>query len=197
MTPVPGCPGLLLYGAHPGSGLGQIAGCGASPYWAYPWAGGLALARYLADHPTAVAGRRVVDFGSGSGLVAIAAAKAGALSVVAVDVDRHAVAAVALNAALNGVSIITRLGDLTDAPPPEADVVLAGDLFYDADVATRMTAFLGRCAEAGLEVLVGDPGRTFLPTDDLLRIAEYSVSDFAGGLSATPSSVYRMQRLPA
>lgn len=197
MTPVAGCSGLLLYGAHSGSGLGQLAGCGASPYWAYPWAGGLALARYLADHPTAVVGRRVVDLGSGSGLVAIAAAKAGAHSVLAVDVDRLAVAAVALNAALNGVAVTTCLGDLTDAPPPDADVVLAGDLFYDAGVATRATAFLGRCAEAGLEVLIGDPGRAFLPTGRLLPIAEYGVSDFAGGLSTTPSSVYRMQRLPA
>lgn len=197
MTPVPGCPGLLLYSAHPGSGLGQIAGCGASPYWAYPWAGGLALARYLADHPAAVAGLRVVDLGSGSGLVAIAAAKAGACSVLAVDLDRHAVAAVALNAALNGVTVTTCLADLTDGQPPDADVVLAADLFYAADVATRATAFLGRCAEAGLAVLVGDPGRAFLPVRRLLPIAEYGVSDFADGASSTPSVVYRMQPLPA
>ncbi len=192
----PGLPGLLLYCAHPGSGLGQIAGRGASPYWAYPWAGGLVLARYLADHSSTVAGLRVVDLGTGSGLVAIAAAKAGARAVVAADVDRHAVAAAGLNAALNGVAVATCRADLTDGPPPDADVVLAGDVFYAADVAAKTGAFLARCAAAGLEVLIGDPGRAFLPRDRLSPIAEYDVSDFGDGRATTRAAVYRLARTP-
>ncbi|CAG0953949.1 MAG: methyltransferase [Rhizobiaceae bacterium] len=197
VAPVPGLPGLLLYCAHPGSGLGQIAGGGASPYWAYPWAGGLALARYLADHPSAVAGSRVVDLGSGSGLVAIAAAKAGARAVLAADVDRHAVAAIGLNAALNGVAVATCRADLTDGPPPDADIVLAGDVFYAAEVAAKTGAYLAHCAAAGLAVFVGDPGRAYLPIERLSRCAEYDVSDFGDGRSTTRAAVYRLDRLPA
>ncbi len=197
MVPAPGLSGLLLYCPHPGSGLGQIAGCGASPYWAYPWAGGLALARYLAEHPQAVAGLRVVDLGSGSGLVAVAAAKAGARSVLAVDIDRNAVAAIALNAALNGAAVATCLADVTGGPPPDADVVLAGDVFYAADVAARTGAYLARCAAAGLAVLVGDPGRVFLPAEGLIRCAAYDVGDFADGRPTTRSAVYRMRPAPA
>lgn len=192
----PGLPGLLLYCAHPGSGLGQIAGCGA-PYWAYAWAGGLALAHHLAERPSTVAGLRVLDLGSGSGLVAIAAAKAGARTVVAADVDRHATAAVGLNAALNGVAVTTCGADLTDGPPPDADVVLAGDVFYAAGVAAKTGAYLARCAAAGLKVLVGDPGRAFLPRDRLSPIAEYEVSDFGDGRAATRAAVYRLDRIPA
>jgi predicted nicotinamide N-methyase len=197
VAPAPGIAGLLLYSAHPGSGLGRIAGCGASPYWAYPWGGGLVLAQHLSDHPGTVAGLRVVDFGSGSGLVAIAAAKAGARSVLAADIDRHAIAAIALNAALNGVAVTTCLADLTEGPPPDADVVLAGDVFYTAEVAAKTGPFLQRCADAGLTVLVGDPGRAFLPANRLVPIADHQVSDFAGGRTTTPAVVYRMARIPA
>lgn len=174
-----------------------MAGCGASPYWAYPWAGGLALACYLAEHPQAVAGLRAVDLGSGSGLVAVAAAKAGARSVLAVDIDRNAVAAIALNAALNGISVATCLADITGGPPPDADVVLAGDVFYAADVAARTGPYLARCAAAGLSVLVGDPGRTFLPAEGLGRCAEYDVRDFADGGPTTRAAVYRIRPVPA
>lgn len=194
VVPAPGLSGLHLYCAHPGSGLGQIAG-GASPYWAYPWAGGLALARYLAEHPRTVAGLRVVDLGSGSGLVAVAAAKAGARSVLAVDVDCHAVAATGLNAALNGVAVATCLADLTDGPPPDADIVLAGDVFYAVDVAARTGPFLARCAAAGLTVLVGDPGRAFLPGERLSLCGQYDVEDFGTGRSVTRSFVFRLGRV--
>ena len=194
---VPGLDGLLLYGAHPGSRLGQIAGCDASPYWAYPWAGGLALAHHLMEQPSTVTGMRVVDLGSGSGLVAIAAAKAGARSVLASDVDRHAVAAIALNAALNGVAVTTCDTDLTDGPPPDADVVLAGDVFYAAEVAAKTGAYLARCAAAGLAVLIGDPGRLFLPRDRLSPIAAYDVRDFGDGSAATRATVYRLTCIPA
>lgn len=194
MAPVPGLEGLRLYSAHPGSRLSELVGGDAPPYWAYPWAGGLALARYLSANPEAVVGRRVVDLGSGSGLAAIAAAKAGAASVLAIDIDRHAVAAVALNAALNGVAAATRLADPTDGPLPDADVVLAGDVFYAAEVAARTGPFLQRCADAGIAVLVGDPGRAFLPAGRLTAIAEDTVSDFGEGPVPTRAIVYRMAR---
>ena len=192
VAPVPGLDGLLLYGAHPGSRLGEIDCCDASPFWAYPWAGGLALAHHLAERPSIVAGLRVVDFGSGSGLVAIAAAKAGARSVLAADVDRHAVAAIGLNAALNGVAVTTCHADLTEGPPPEAEVVLAGDVFYAADVAAKTLAYLGRCAAAGVTVLVGDPGRPFLSLDGLTPIQAYDVRDFGDGAASTRATVYRL-----
>lgn len=197
VAPVSGLDGLLLYGAHPGSRLGEIAGCGASPYWAYPWAGGLALAHHLAERPSTVAGLRVVDFGSGSGLLAIAAAKAGARSVLASDIDRHAVAAIGLNAALNGVAVTTSHADMTEGQPPDADVVLAGDVFYAADVAAKTMAYLARCAAAGLTVLIGDPGRLFLPLDRLTPIEAYDVRDFGDGSAATRATVYRLNRLPS
>jgi len=193
VAPVPGLEDLRLYSAHPASRLGELVGGDASPYWAFSWAGGLALARYLTANPQTVAGRRVVDLGSGSGLVAIAAARAGAASVVAVDIDRHAVAAVALNAALNGVTVMTLLTDATGGPPPDADVVLAGDVFYSPEVAQTTGPFLQRCADAGLAVLIGDPGRAFLPSTGLAIVAKDEVGDFAGGSATMPAFVYQME----
>ncbi len=149
-----------------------------SPYWSRPWGGGLALARHVLDQPEVVAGQRVLDLGAGSGLVAIAAMLAGAGEARAVDVDLYAIAATRLNAAANGVTVEAVLGDLTAGDPPDVDLMLVGDLFYDGDLATRVLAFLDRCRAAGIAVLIGDPWRATLPFDRLRVVAEYPVADF-------------------
>jgi predicted nicotinamide N-methyase len=146
------------------------------PFWAFAWAGGQALARYVLDHPETVAGRSVLDLGAGSGLVAIAAAKAGAAHVVAAEVDAFAQAAIAINAAANGVRLAILADDLLgDAPVPEVDVVLVADLFYEQATAQRVTALLQCMAAAGAAVLIGDPGRAYLPKARLRQLQEYSV----------------------
>lgn len=148
------------------------------PYWAFAWAGGQALARYVLDHPAEFAGQRVLDLAAGSGLVAIAAALAGAAPVIAADIDAFTESAVSLNAEANGVYIEIITQDLLDRPAPETpryDVILVGDLFYERDTAARALRFLDRNAAAGSRVLIGDPGRTYLPKDRLTRLAEYSV----------------------
>lgn len=144
------------------------------PYWASVWAGGQALARHLLDHPELAAGRRVLDLASGSGLVAIAAALAGAERVTANDVDPYAVAAVTANARANRVELAVTGGDLLDGPV-HADLLLAGDVLYDAGLAARVLPFLQRAADRGVEVLVGDPDRGHLPADRLDRVASYPV----------------------
>lgn len=194
---VRGVEGVRLHRAGPSSGLRRLAEADAgfgSPYWARPWGGGLALARYLSDHPEAVAGRRVLDLGCGSGLVAIAAARAGAREVSAADVDPYAVAATRLNAELNGVQVTAVHEDLTDGPAPDADIVLVGDLFYEPGLALRVLAFLDRCRAAGVEALIGDPWRAPLPRERLRLLAEYEVTDFgdpSGG--ATAAGVFALQ----
>nr|WP_315380854.1 50S ribosomal protein L11 methyltransferase [uncultured Sphingomonas sp.] len=172
---VPGVPELRLHKAGPASGVGRLGD--AAPYWAYWWGGGLALARYVLDHPAQVAGRRVLDLGAGSGLVAIAAARAGAVRVTASEIDPHARAAMALNAVLNQVMLAEIVGDTTDGPAPDADLLLVGDVFYAPEVAVRVTAFLDRCVAAGLEVLVGDPWRSPLPVERLTLLARYEVAE--------------------
>jgi predicted nicotinamide N-methyase len=145
------------------------------PFWAFAWAGGQALARYLLDHPEAVRGRRVLDLASGSGLVAIAAMKAGAARALAADIDRFAVAAIGLNAALNDVAVEATGEDLVGTRGVDADLVLAGDIFYQKDIAERVIAWLEACRGDGIDVLIGDPGRTYLPVDRLERLATYEV----------------------
>ncbi len=139
------------------------------PYWAFVWAGGQALARYVLDHPDAVRGRGVLDLAAGSGVAAIAAAKAGAAHVTAADVDPAAAGAIRRNATANGV--VVAVG--SDIQP--ADVVLAGDAFYSASVAQQMTALLRDQARRGARVLVGDPGRGYFPERLFDRLAEYVV----------------------
>lgn len=145
------------------------------PFWAFAWAGGQALARYVLDHPELVRGKRVIDFATGSGIVAIAAMKAGAAGVLAADIDVFCEAAVALNAEANGVAVAFTDANLLDAPPPSADVLLAGDICYERPVAQAVMAWLARGRAAGASVLIGDPGRTYFPKDGLEKLAEYQV----------------------
>lgn len=148
------------------------------PFWAFAWAGGQALARYVLDNPAIVEGLRVLDLASGSGLVAIAAAKAGAMPVVASDIDGFAAEAIALNAAANNVYVDVVACDLLGDPPPAIpryDAVLVGDLFYEKPTAERALRFLEGHAAAGARVLIGDPGRSYLPKDRLAQLAEYRI----------------------
>ena len=147
----------------------------ALPYWAFAWGGGLALARYLLDHPNAVAGRRVFDFASGSGLCAIAAMRAGAATAAASDIDAFAVSAIELNARANRQRVAAVRRDVLDEAPPDVDVVLAGDCWYEADLAERVLPWLQRVVERGVDVLIGDPGRRYLPTAQLVEVARYDV----------------------
>jgi predicted nicotinamide N-methyase len=145
------------------------------PYWAFAWAGGLAIARYLREHPEAVAGRRVFDLASGSGLCAIAAMHAGASSATGADLDAFAAAAIELNARANGHRVAVVRRDVLDEDLPEADIVLAGDCWYDAGLAQRVLPWLQRARAGGIDVLVGDPGRRYLPTEALVELASYEV----------------------
>jgi predicted nicotinamide N-methyase len=145
------------------------------PFWAFAWAGGQALARYLLDHPAEAAGRRVVDFATGSGIVAIAAMKAGAAQVLAADIDPFCAAAVSLNAAANGVTVAFTDANLLQAPPPPADLILAADICYEQPMAEAAMAWLASARAAGSRVLIGDPGRSYFPKSGLVRLAEYRV----------------------
>jgi predicted nicotinamide N-methyase len=196
------------------------------PFWAFPWAGGQALARYLLDEPDCVRGRVVLDLASGSGLVAIAAAAAGAASVTPSDTDPLAVAAITLNAGVNRVRLEPTVGDLLSAPasgqpgrdepglgapglgepgpgepdhkagaPVRADVVLAGDAFYDRDMAGLMLPFLERASQAGALVLVGDPGRAYLPRERFAQVTTYDVpvERVIEDADVKPSTVWRLR----
>ena len=145
------------------------------PFWAFAWAGGQALARWLLDHPDQVAGQRVIDLATGSGLVAVAAMKAGAASVLAADIDPFCAAAVAANATSNGVEIAFTDANLLDAPPPPADLICAGDVFYEKPMAEAVLAWLKQAQAHGTRVIVGDPGRTYFPKSGLTLLAEYTV----------------------
>lgn len=144
------------------------------PFWAFAWAGGQGLARYLLDHPESVEGKRVLDFAAGSGLVGIAAMKAGAAYVTAADIDLFSEAAMHLNAAANGVDLMPFVGDLIDTDDGW-DVLLAGDIFYQRDIVDRLVPWFTRLRSRGCEIVVGDPGRAYLPKDRLEQLAEYRV----------------------
>jgi predicted nicotinamide N-methyase len=141
------------------------------PYWAFAWAGGQALARYILDHPEQILGKHVLDIGSGSGMVAIAAAKAGAASVLAADIDAFSIAAIRLNAAANGVTVAFTQDDLIGAEG-DWDVILVGDLFYERPLAERLLAWL---KTLGCPALLGDPGRSYFPKDQVEPLAVYNV----------------------
>jgi predicted nicotinamide N-methyase len=182
LLPVPHTPEIRLHVADEATELWQrteyeLEQIGLPPpFWAFAWAGGQALARYLLDHPEPVAGRRVVDFASGSGLCAIAAAMSGAQQVLASDLDPFALRAIPLNAEANGVAErITVTGDNLLLGRPDGDVVLAADVFYESDLAQAVTRWLVDAQASGCTILIGDPGRTYLPRDRLTCVATYTV----------------------
>lgn len=180
LLPVPHAPEISLHVAQEATELWQktedeLAVIGLPPpFWAFAWAGGQALARYLLDHPETVAGRRVLDFASGSGLVAIAAAKAGVARVEACDIDAFAADAMALNAEANAVALTIRLEDLVGRDEGW-EVICAGDVCYEKAMAERVVAWLAGLARRGALVLIGDPGRSYLPRAALAEIASYQV----------------------
>jgi predicted nicotinamide N-methyase len=180
LAPVPLVPEIQLRQAEEPFGVWEdtereLAAASLPPFWAFAWAGGQALARYLLDHADLVTGRSVLDVGSGSGLAAIAAARAGAEPVAASDVDVFAVAAIGLNARANGVGVIAALADVLSGAAPAADVVLAGDVCYERSMTGRIMDFLDRARRAGCAVLIGDPGRAYLPRARLEPLASYEV----------------------
>lgn len=179
-APVPLVPELVLHQASELTPLwhataGDLAGWDDSPFWAFPWAGGQALARHLLDRPERVRGRRAVDFATGSGLVGLAALRAGAAEVEAWDVDPFCEAAVRANAALNGLALPFRAGDPIGAPLPGVEVLLAGDVFYEGPLAARALAWFRALAGRGVTVLAGDAGRTYAPREGFTVVAEFQV----------------------
>jgi len=181
LVPVPFVPEVTLYLADEPIELWELTERergGAHlppPFWAFAWAGGQAIARHVLDHPDLVAGRRVLDVAAGSGLVAIAAAKAGAAATRAVEIDPLAVAAIALNASANQVAVDAVLDDVLDGDGGDAQVIFAGDVFYSRHMAERVLGFVRRAQARGASVLVGDPGRAYLPRAQLTLVATYDV----------------------
>ncbi len=180
LLPVPHAPEIALHVAEEATELWQktedeLAVIGLPPpFWAFAWAGGQALARYLLDNPQSVARRRVLDFASGSGLVAIAAAKAGAGPIEACDIDAFAAAAIGINAAANGVVVTPRCEDLIGRDEGW-DVICAGDVCYEREMAERVIDWLSGLSARGATVLIGDPGRSYLPRRKLEEVATYEV----------------------
>jgi predicted nicotinamide N-methyase len=182
LQPVPHAPELSLYVADEitpiwrmtEEALGEMGL--APPFWAFAWAGGQAIARYLLDHPDAVRGKAVLDFAAGSGMCAIAAMRAGAERALACDIDPFCRAAIALNAEANGVVVDSAIADLLDRPAPAVDVILAGDICYEKPLAERVLAWLTDADAKGARVLIGDPGRTYFPRAGLVRLADYQVA---------------------
>lgn len=164
----------------------------APPYWASAWPGGQALARYVLDHPDVVTNRRVLDLAAGSGLAAIAAALAGASAVTANDIDPYALAVIGMNAKANRTNVRETDGDLLDGDGGDADLILAGDVFYRRALAERMLAFLDRAAGRGARVLVGDPGRVYLPQHRFQLVASYHGS---AGEAVPDAEISRMDVL--
>ncbi|MDF2972816.1 MAG: nicotinamide N-methyase [Microvirga sp.] len=180
LRPVPHAPEIALHVADEATELWQkteeeLGEIGLPPpFWAFAWAGGQALARYILDQPETVHGRRVLDFASGSGLVAIAAMKAGAAEVTACDIDPFAIAAISVNAQANGVAVTPLTADIV-GQDGGWDTVLAGDICYEHDLAARVIEWLFALSSRGATVLIGDPGRSYLPKDRLENLAAYEV----------------------
>ncbi|MCC2652724.1 MAG: nicotinamide N-methyase [Microvirga sp.] len=180
LRPVPHAPEIALHVADEATELWQkteeeLGEIGLPPpFWAFAWAGGQALARYILDQPETVHGRRVLDFASGSGLVAIAAMKAGAAEVTACDIDPFAIAAIGVNAQANGVAVTPLTADIV-GQDGGWDTVLAGDICYEHDLAARVIEWLFALSSRGATVLIGDPGRSYLPKDRLENLAAYEV----------------------
>jgi predicted nicotinamide N-methyase len=206
LAPVPLCPEIKLYLADDAIELWQKTGAELQnantslPFWGFAWAGGQALARYLLDHRSAVAGQRVLDLGSGSGLVAIAAAMAGAAHVDANDVDPLALATISMNAAANGAAIHPLAEDVigNESYDRSWDIILAGDVFYEPGMTERIAPWLQHLAKQGTQVLIGDLGRTYLPQEQLQSLASYDVP-VAKGLEDSEikkASVWRFVEAP-
>jgi predicted nicotinamide N-methyase len=200
LRPVPGLDGIRLHLADDLLSVWRALQLqtgdpeAALPYWAAAWGGGLAIARHLAAQPEIVAGRRVYDLASGSGLCAIAAARAGAAHVNAVDIDAFAAAATELNARANGCRIDVARRDGVAQPPPDVDVLLAGDCWYEAGLAGRVLPWLREADRRGIDVIVGDPGRAHLPSAALVELAAYDVRTTSDveDLAFTTATVYRL-----
>jgi SAM-dependent methyltransferase len=181
LLPVPHAPEIRLYVADEVTDLwhkteNDLEKIGLPPpFWAFAWAGGQGLARYILDHPETVRGKRVLDFAAGSGLVGIAAMLAGAKSVEAVDIDPFAVEAARLNAMINGVKVSIRCEDIV-GQSGEWDTILAGDICYDREMTLRVLGWLKEFQRSGIDVILGDPGRAFLPKEDLTELAAYRVA---------------------
>ena len=188
LTPVPLVPEIQLHQASEPFSLWEhtelaVGRTGlAPPFWGFAWPGGQALARYLLDHPAVAGGKQVADIGSGSGLAAIAAARAGAATVTAYDTDPLAIEAITINAAANGETVTAVCADVLDEagfPATGTSLLLVGDAFYQRDLAGRVVRFLLRAHGRGAAVLVGDPGRAYLPRDRLVPLAVYDVPGVA------------------
>ena len=180
VSAVPFVPELRLHQAEEPMGLwelteGEYRSEQPPPFWAFAWAGGQALSRYVLDHPQLVQDKNVLDLATGSGLVAIAAWKAGAKTVLAADIDRFACAAALLNAQVNEVVIEISEDDLLNKEPQRFDVILVGDLFYEKALASRVHSWLSAAKEVGTEILIGDPGRSYLPKGQLKHVIDYDV----------------------
>jgi predicted nicotinamide N-methyase len=200
-TPVALVPEITLYQATELTPLWhatslQLGRYDASPFWAFPWAGGQALARHLLDHPGLVRGRRVLDFATGSGLVGIAAVLAGAASVDSTDLAPFCEVVVPMNAALNGVSLSPRLVDVMDQPLDGVEVVLAGDVFYEKPLAERSLAWFRAMSARGVSVLVGDPGRLYSPREGVSDLACFEVPVSLEIEERTPMRAWVLQILP-
>jgi predicted nicotinamide N-methyase len=199
---VPFVPEITLLTAAEPFGLWHRTEQDAPPFWAFPWAGGQALARYILDNPGTVSGRRVLDAASGSGLVAIAAAKAGAAAVTAGDIDLNAIAAIGINAAANGAEVTAGILDMAAEDTGQAEVVLAADVFYARELAELTLRFLRSAARSGADVLVADPGRAFFPATHpnpcpaaaLTPLASYEVPvlDVLEDATVKKATVYRL-----
>lgn len=201
LRPVPGLPAVRLHLADDVLGLWRAAQVATRdpdaplPYWAFAWSGGLAIARYLGDHPDVVVGRRVFDLGAGSGLCAIAAMRAGATSAVAAEIDGFAVAAIERNARANHCRVTVVDRDVLDEGPPDTDLILAGDCWYEGRLAERVLPWLRRARDTGIEVVVGDPGRRYLPMDAFVEVGAYEVRTTTEleDLERTRAWVYRLR----
>jgi predicted nicotinamide N-methyase len=180
-VPVPHCPTISLYLAHEAVALWQLTQAELEaqglplPFWAFAWAGGQGLARYVLDNPACVAGKNVLDLAAGSGLVGIAAKMGGAATVLCADIDPFCAQAIALNAEINHVELDVTIADLIGADVDQ-DVILVGDLFYEREIAEPLFAWLTTQKQSGKQVLIGDPGRTYLPTTGLKMVGDYQVS---------------------
>ncbi|WP_441247714.1 class I SAM-dependent methyltransferase [Kitasatospora sp. McL0602] len=181
LTPVPFVPEIRLHMAEDAIALWETTESARGeiglppPFWAFAWAGGVAVARYVLDHPELVRGRTVLDLAAGSGLIGIAAGLCGAAAVRAAEIDAFAVAAIEINAEANGVRVDAAVADLLDGDGGPAEVVLAGDVFYERAMAARFLPFLERAQARGALVIVGDPGRAYLPRERFTALAAYEV----------------------